>query len=432
MGYVLGIDFGTSYFKAGIFDQSGKLCGLGRQAVVKDNGGSSICELPTERFWAILKEAIDQAAANASISPKDIEAIGYSSQANSFLLLDEDDAPLTPLILWPDTRGEKVYEQVSRLWSEPDFMATTGIGIDASCGFMVNKLQWFKDKEPSVWAKTKRVKTISDYLIFGLTGNHYSDLGTASLLGILDARNACWWKKAIDILGIDEGLLSKTIRSGSYIGKMTAEGSKRIGLKKAIVVYAGSLDHHIAASGQKTEMSESTGTVIACVNSTDVFKPQKNVCISNSTKPGEYFQLAFNENGGVSLEWYKKLFAPNYSLKKLDEMAEKVGSAAGLVALPMAYKYKGLEAFEGVTHKHTHGHFVRAIMESVAISLKELILKLNDGEFPTAIASTGGGAKSSYWLQIKSDITNGCQFIPADCEEPACKGAAQLCQNAKD
>ena len=41
MGFYLGIDLGTSYFKAGIFDEQGNLVGLGRCCVDKqvDDGG---------------------------------------------------------------------------------------------------------------------------------------------------------------------------------------------------------------------------------------------------------------------------------------------------------------------------------------------------------------------------------------------------------
>ena len=55
MELVLGIDLGTSYFKLGLFDSDGNLCGLGRVAVEKDTGNGSLCELPTERFWKLLQ-----------------------------------------------------------------------------------------------------------------------------------------------------------------------------------------------------------------------------------------------------------------------------------------------------------------------------------------------------------------------------------------
>ena len=50
MGFYLGIDLGTSYFKAGVFDGQGNLAGLGRCRVNKQTRDGKICELPTAEF----------------------------------------------------------------------------------------------------------------------------------------------------------------------------------------------------------------------------------------------------------------------------------------------------------------------------------------------------------------------------------------------
>lgn len=174
-------------------------------------------------------------------------------------------------------------------------------------------------------------------------------------------------------------------------------------------------------------MSESTGTVIACVNITDKFLPQKGVCISNVNTKNNFFQMAFNKNGAVSLEWYRDMFVANRKFSKLMDAAQSLSSTLGLTALPMAYEYKGLDAFRNISPKHTHGHFARAIMESIASTVQQLIDKLSPQNPPHTVIATGGGAKIKCLLDIKSKKLNGCKFIPADCKEPACKGAAMSC-----
>ena len=111
-------------------------------------------------------------------------------------------------------------------------------------------------------------------------------------------------------------------------------------------------------------------------------------------------------------------------------MAEKVKpDCNGLTALPCVDKYENLAGFKNRTDKHSHGHFIRAIMESTAKSLDELVNQLCRQEGPKKVVATGGGAKSNLWLQIKSDLI-GAKLITADCEEPACKGAAMLAATA--
>jgi xylulokinase len=79
--------------------------------------------------------------------------------------------------------------------------------------------------------------------------------------------------------------------------------------------------------------------------------------------------------------------------------------------------------FFGIELGHTKGHFVRAIMEGVACMLRENL----EAIYPLCdeadrIVSTGGGAKSALWNQIKADVVNRQICVPR--EEGASLGAA--------
>ena len=428
MELFLGIDLGTSYFKAGLFDTNGILRGLGRKFVEKDNGNGAKCELPVDYFWSLLHQCLDEAYQQARSKPEDIRAVSYSSQATSFLLLDNNDESLTPLILWPDSRVEEMDLAVLDILQRSDFRKTTGLGISLSSQFCIAKLRWFQKNLPSLWGRVKRIMTISDYLSFGLTGQRAGDLGTASLLGLLDIQKCQWWDDALQILELDKQQLSTPFRLGTVVGTITKEGARRVGLPLGIPFIAGGLDHHVAALGaglrQYTDMSESTGTVLACVNCRDEYFPQKDICIAPGLSDNHYFQMAFDENGANPLEWYRKQNAPGLSIPDLLDMAAdiKIGSE-GLVASPCTGSYKNPDGFKNVTQLHQHGHFVRAILESTALSLAGIVEKLVGKNLPDRIVSTGGGAQSILWRQIKADLL-GIEFAVTDCSEPACMGAA--------
>jgi xylulokinase len=430
MEYVLGIDLGTSYFKLGLFDRNLNLCGLGRVAVEKDVGEGSLCELPTERFWKLLQNCLADALKQTRAKPADIKAVGYSSQANSFVLLDKNDKPLTPLVLWPDVRARDVSPKVKRLWCEDDFLQTTGIGRECGPRHCVNKLLWFEENRPDTWQKTKRIMTISDYLTFSLTGQRIGDAGTASLLGLLDLQSLRWWDKAFDILGLDDSMFSEPLRPGSLAGNINESGQKLFGIEAGVPFVVGSLDHHMAAVGAGVgtiaDMSESTGTTICCVNLTKKYCPKRNICIGPAVENDSFYQLTLSDNGATSLQWYQQNYASGFSIEQLVKMAEEVSPGCnGLVALPGADRYGDLAGFTNRTGVQTHGHFIRALMESTAKSLAELISQLCDRDNPKRIVATGGGAKSDLWVKIKSELT-GVEFIAANCDEPACKGAAVL------
>jgi sugar (pentulose or hexulose) kinase len=108
------------------------------------------------------------------------------------------------------------------------------------------------------------------------------------------------------------------------------------------------------------------------------------------------------------------------------ELAEKIKPGCdNLVAKPCPNQYPGLEGFENITPEHTPGHFARAIMESIVVTLAELVDDIYPQARPQKIVATGGGAKSDLWLQMKADKL-AIELVRTKCQEPACMGAGML------
>lgn len=434
MEFYLGIDLGTSYFKTGIIDNDKNLIGLGRCAVNKQTEGDVICELPIADFWTTLRECIEQALQQSGVNRGKIQSISYSSQANSFVLLDEKFCPLTPLILWTDERAEDIPSAVKTLIQKPEFQRETGLGILPGVQSMISKIVWFQEHKPEVWKKVKSIMTISDYLTFCLTGKAISDFSTSSMTGLFNIKQEKWWNEALEILNINEGLLSVPRRTGTYVGTLSKKGANQLGLSQNTKFFLGGLDHHMVAVGSglpgSNNVSESTGTVLATVNYQKGYNPQDGINIAPGIGEGHYFQMAFNENGATSLEWYQKTFAPDFTINTLLKMAEEISPGSdGLVALPCADKYEGLAGFKNVEKKHSHGHFIRALLESTGFSLQDLINKLDTNNLSGNVISSGGGARSFLWTQIKADILNRTFVLPKS-SELACQGAALIGMNS--
>ena len=79
-----------------------------------------------------------------------------------------------------------------------------------------------------------------------------------------------------------------------------------------------------------------------------------------------------------------------------------------------------------LTLGHTLADVYRAILESIAYSLRENIELLRQAGFELdVVRSIGGGAKSDLWLQIKADAT-GMPIQKPAVSEAAVLGAAML------
>jgi len=430
MGCFLGIDLGTSYFKAGLFDDKGRLKGLGRAFVKKETGKGDICELPLPVFRNTLEFCIKEAIKAADIPAGEVLTISYSSQANSFVLLDNNDNELTPLILWPDLRAMESDLPDRFIQNKNEFMNRTGLGEIPGKEFAVAKFKWFQRQKPELWKRVKSILFISDYLTFLLTGQKISDVSTASLTGLLDVEKCEWWGKSLELISLKPDMLSTPVRIGTLAGTLTRSGADLTGLSPGIPCFAGALDHHCAAIGSGLPyndlISESTGTVLACVSYSDKYNPGSSRYIAPGLTPGHHFQMAFNENGAQSLEWYRNNHAPEYSISQLTELAAQINSGSeSLSAKPCVFKYPGLSGFENIKSLHGHGHFVRAIMESTAESLAGLVKSLKGQDSTKGIISTGGGARSRLWTEIKAGRLKTAFYIP-ECSETACMGAAMI------
>lgn len=431
MNYFLGIDLGTSYFKAAVFDEDGNLHGLGRHFVEKTSGNGTLSELSVVTFWKTLRQCVDGALRSSNLLPNAISALSYSSQANSFILLDKADKPLTPFVLWTDTRVSDLPVSLRTFINRDDFTTKTGLGILPGNHSLIAKIDWFRKNQPDVWRKVKRILSISDYLTFSLTGHFVSDMSTLSMTGLLNMSEGKWWEDAITLLQLDSKQLPEPIKTGILVGNLVDQGAANIGLTKQTRLFTGGLDHHMVAIGSgvihSSEISESTGTVLAAVNYKKGYTPRKGINIAQGINQDHYFQMSFDNNGALALEWYQKEHATKSTIPELLELATKIAPTCnGLIARPNAHTYPGLNGFINIAKTHTKAHFVRAILESTGVSLLELVESLEREQTSKRMASSGGGAKSKLWLQIKADILNKCFVVP-ETEELACKGAAMLC-----
>jgi sugar (pentulose or hexulose) kinase len=412
---LVGFDLGTSYFKVGLFAPGGTLRGLGRVRVETQAPAPGRVELPVETFWALLRRGLDEALAQAGASAADIAAISYSSQATTLLLLDDRDQPLTPLVVWTDTRGGPVEPELAAFAAREAFRVAIGHG-----GFMaesaVPKLRWFMKHEPHLWARATRVMSISDYLTFALTGERAGDASTAAFLGIYHLAERRWWPAALEFIGIEASRLSTPLLPGAACGRTVAAAARLLGVPAGRPFAVGAIDHHAAAIGsglgRLAEVSLSTGTVLAALSLVAHPTPAAG-CYHGPHVDGErFYRLAFDPNGAGQLEEYQRRAAPELSLEQLLELAANVppgGGAAG----------DGASGGRG----ENHGAAVRALLEQVAQRHRALV-RLVEGEVavPRVIA-TGGGARSPLWLQIYADVLNATVVRPAS-PERACLGAA--------
>jgi len=406
MALLLGLDLGTSYFKAGLFDASGRLAGLGRVPTPITRAGTR-AEMPVAEFWRSLRSAVAQALTAASADAARVRAISYSSQANTFLLLDQAGTALTPFLAWTDQRAAPLEPTLAAFGDSDVFLQTAGFAGLAP-GFAVAKWNWLRRHEPALAARAAKLATISDFLTSQLTGADAGDANTAALTGAWDVRGECWWADALRTYGLSPGQLVAPRAPGSSIGRTNASAAELLGLPSGIPFVAGALDHFAAAVGAGVgplgPVSISIGTVLAAVR-LGGYEVKRGCYLSPSWKRGEYCRLTFSVPGAGVVEEFRQKEARAHSYELLLQGASETPQADRRLSE------------------------LRRLIEGLAADHARLLETLGAGASDTSLLATGGGARSRHWLQIVADVLKRPIVAPAT-EELACLGAAVFAATA--
>jgi xylulokinase len=435
MDKILTLDLGTSYLKAGLFDRRGRLCALTRKPTPISHPSKGRCEMAPDRLRQAVKETLAELSRSEPGGLREVAAVTFATQSNSFLLLDGEDKPLTPLIIWADERARPMRVMVETLPQIAGFHRTTGIPC-LGWEYMAAKLLWLRENQPEVWRDVRRLCLISDYLTYWLTGCYVTEAGVAGLTGTVDIRHLAWWPAVCEPLGLPPSWLPIIARAGTDLGSLRAEVAADLGLPVSCRFIVGCLDQYAGAIGvgclASGAGSETTGTVLATVRCSDGIadEPANGVFQGPSFAPGMHFQMLFGLESANLLEWYRQELPDQPHIDRmLLAAAEVVPGADGLRLRPDAARGDVKEGFIGWDNRHTPAHAVRCIMEAVALALARQVEQLWGTEPPRVMRSSGGGARSEVWLQIKADLLN-LPFESTTCPEPTSLGAAILAGQA--
>lgn len=416
----LGIDIGTTSLKAASFND--KLEQLTQATVDYTLETSGVyAEFPAEKYWDITKEGIQKATEGL-----EIEALSIDTQCETLILTDEDGNPVRKAIVWVDNRADEEAKIIEEHFGRKKVYEITG-QPEITATWPASKLLWVKRNEPEIWAKTKKIFLLEDYILYKMTGKFVTEKTLQSSTIYFDINKGDWWKEMLDFIGVDASMLPKLYDSGVKIGEYNG-----------MTVVTGAMDQVAGGIGagiiKQGIISEMTGTTMV------LFVPIDNIpeYVENSIIPchynydGKYALVLWTSVAGMAFKWFKNNFCENYEdFDALTAIAGKIEPGSnGLTMLPHLcgstmpkYNPEAKGGFYGITLEHTRAHFARAIMEAISCMLKANLDYINVDA--NEIRLMGGGAKSSLWNQIKADMT-GKTLTTLKNKETACLGSAIL------
>lgn len=375
-------------------------------------------------------------------------AICTTTQGETMIPVDDRGEPLQDAIVWLDGRADAQAACLSQRFDSQYFYEQTGIP-EISGALPLAKLLWLKECRPAIFARTKKLLLLEDYILYWLTGQFVTEKSLQCSSGWFNIHTDDYWTEALEAVGVDRALLPKLLECGTVIGEILPETAAMLGLSPKTAVITGAMDQVAAALAANSAapgcVCETTGTAMVAAAFTDApqFRKEHHVTVYRGPKAGSYLYLPISNTAGMSLKWFQSVFFPSLSDHEnsyalLDQLAAQAPpGASGLIFLPYlagstdpVFLPDATGCFFHIRVSSKREDFVRAVLESVAYQLREFLEMLERLGYHTGkICSLGGGALSPLWLQIKSDVC-GCSLYTLECCQATSLGAAILAASA--
>lgn len=433
---LLGIDAGTSAMKVCAFDGAGKLLAKAQRSVPLITPYPLWAEIDLERYWELITEAIREVVDR--VGP--VAAIGLSTTSPTTIVLDADNNPLRPGIVYLDGRADELVHEVTGA-DATAYKRLTGNRASPSTCWAANLL-WLQRNEPQVWARVRRVCMLNSFLALRLTGALGIDPTQASYSGLVDVRESQprWSSDLLDLWQVSPDLVPPLRSGADLLGRVTERSAAATGLAAGVPVALGVADTVAAAfaigmreRGDAFESVGTSGVITFCLD-----RPDFDPCFLNRYHilPGRWLAHGAMSTLGGSFGWLQsKVWPEVHSLAELERMAqESVPGANGLIFLPYLagerspiWDAEASAAWIGLRLAHTRADMVRAVFEGAAFGLRQILKRAEDrwDWRPTKLVGVGGGAHSRFWAQIKADVLQ-LDYGMAEFTDASALGAALL------
>lgn len=436
---LVGIDVGSSSVKVAAYSEDGVLLSVANNDLTGLHPEPGSWEQDAEEIWQVTSLGMRELTASDALRKDPPKAIAISASGRENFLADSDGNPLTHGVMGADTRG-----------AEFD-VPPEGVPVPEpwclSCGHLrermdpVFRLMWWRKYHPEIVAKAKYFLGWHDFLVMRISGRIATDRSTASRYLVYDLQTHDWAADRLSEYEIESSFLPEVLPWPTVIGDIRPEVAEDWGLPPKVQLALGAHDANCAALGAGVSEIGTACLISGSYENLLVMTgdpPTANMLLrglSVMPHPGEaaLSALAVCPTGNAVLNWARDLVAVSIEEVESELRVGHLGPSP-VLAVPylsgsMVYWEEGRKAkgaLIGLTLATSQTDVVKAFMESIAYDhVNTFSLLREEGVQVDRIRATGGGSRSVWWTQLKSDLTNAPIEV-AEQQEAGTLGAAIL------
>lgn len=420
MQYLIGIDIGTTHTKAVVTTTAAEVLTELKAGYPSLQPQPGYHEQDPQQIVEAVIEVLTKAI-HAIPHKEDILVISFSAAMHSLMAVDEAGHPLTNLWTWADTRSHGIATSLKDTPPGQRIYQQTGTPIHPMSPLC--KIAWIQREMPELFNATHKFISGKEYLVYLLTGKYIVDTALASATGLLNVQTVDWSEDALAFAGIDKSRLSVLAEPTDRLPSLKKEYAQLFNLPADTPFINGGSDGGLANIGAgavlpgEAALTIGTSGAVRILSSNPVRDAGRRLFNYRLDKD-YYLPGGAINNGGILLQWFIQTFTDNIKTFEtyLDELLPRAGEiepgASGLIFLPYVYGERApvwdAEAsgmFVGIKAMHTRAHFLRAVLEGVAFSLRQILEALEENGVVTDHLYAGGGfIDSPEWLRIVTDV----------------------------
>ena len=448
MGYLLGLDIGTSGVKALLISDQGQVIGSASQEYPFYSPRPGWTEQDPEDMWQGTITALQKVIEKFQVDPKEIKGIGLSGQMHSSVFLDNTGSVIRPAILWNDSRTTKQCQEIEQLVGKE-------LLLEEACnpaleGFTAPKVLWLRENEPENFERVRWLVLPKDYIRYRLTGEIQMEISDAAGTLFLNVREGRWSKVIMEKLDLPMEILPPLVKSSQIVGGVSQAAAEATGLLAGTPVVGGGADNACGAVGSgivqpgRAMMSLGTSGVMLAHLEEPNLPSGGTIHMFNHAVDERYYMMGVILSAGLSYRWFRdrlgqmeqvmaeQLNTDPYVLLSDEAALSPVGSQ-GLLFLPYLTGERtphgdgnARACFFGLNASNTRNDLIRSILEGIGFAFRDSLELLQQAGWQgNSIRCIGGGAKSKLWREILASIL-GLQVQTLNTDEGPGLGAALL------
>jgi rhamnulokinase len=347
------------------------------------------------------------------------ESIGIDTWAVDFILLDENEKPLTNSVAYRDPRTDGMMDEVFKIIMKERLYLETGIQFQKFN--TIYQLYSLKQNNPEILDKAASFLMIPDYFNYLLTGKKANEYTNATSTQLVNAFTKKWDDEILDQLGIKKEIFQEIHNPKTVLGTLKEDLVEEFGFDMKVILPAthdtGSAVISVPELDETIYISSGTWSLIGVEN----YFP---ICVTkaldyNFTNEGgiDYrYRFLKNIMGLWMIQEVKRNYQDQYSFAELVDLARQVQEFKSTVNVDDPRFLKPENMIEEIQRycqetnqaiPTTPGEVAKCVYDSLVCSYQQAINQIEEifeRKFEK-INVIGGGCQNEMLNQLIADTT---------------------------